>query len=63
MVKRSMLGKVENESTPGMYIEIMRRVAPSERLIARRVSSIQVGILKIMRPIMETTRTARTISL
>ncbi len=58
-----MLGKVEKERTPGMYMEIIRRVAPRDRLIARRVSRTQVGILKIIRPMMETTRIARTMSL
>lgn len=63
VVNRSMLGKVENESTPGMYIEIIKRVAPRDRLMARRVSRTQVGILKIIRPMMETTKTANTMSL
>lgn len=63
VVKRSMLGKVENERTPGMYMEIIKRVAPRDRLIASRVSRTQVGIRKIIRPMMETTSTASTMSL
>ena len=63
VVRSNKVGKVEREIELGIYIDSISKLMDIPRLVAMKASIKAVGTGRIIKEIMATTSTARTISL